>query len=61
MPYDYKFHKGKGKDIELPNESGRTDPRLPKRKPSMSESLRALKGVAGKAKQDAEEFKRRVR
>lgn len=33
----------KGRDIELPNESGRVDPRLPKKKPSLVEHMRKKK------------------
>ena len=42
MPYDYEFKKGKAKDIQLPSESGKRDPRLPAA-PKFGESLKALK------------------
>lgn len=57
MPTKYEVtYNSKGKDIQLPNESKSRDKRLP---PSPAESLRALRDVAGTAKKNADEFKRR--
>lgn len=56
MPEGYKLPQ-KG-DIQLPNESGKRDPRLPAKKTS---SLDALKGIVSDSQQTVEEFKRRQR
>lgn len=45
------------KDIQLPNESGKRDPRLPKEKPSIRRSLDALKRVSSGIQKNADDYK----